>query len=157
MGAKHEFTQQIFTKTMSLQIWKPEHERAGRHFVYTSRYVLFFVGLLNQLNDRVNLDLLLKRIRRKPNDYLNHTKVWGEVCVTYIRVSSLRAPGESSAYLFCSFFDAWVKFQKAMKIQSSKPLATKILLLAPLDSKAGPIFQVPQLPQSPTSCVTQLS
>ena len=84
LGAKHEFTQQIFTKTMTLQVWKPEHERAGRHFVYTSRYVLFFVSLLNQLNDRASLDQLVRRIRRRPGDYLNHQQVWEQVVTTYI-------------------------------------------------------------------------
>jgi hypothetical protein len=86
LGAKHEFTQQIFTKTMTLQVWKPEHERAGRHFVYTSRYVKFFVELLSQINDRVNLDLLVRRIRRKPTEYLNHQDVWEEVVVKYVRL-----------------------------------------------------------------------
>ncbi|KAF7504557.1 hypothetical protein GJ744_002113 [Endocarpon pusillum] len=84
LGAKHEFTQQIFTKTMTLQVWKPEHERAGRHFIYTSRYVLFFVSLLNQLNDRASLDQLVRRIRRRPGDYLNHQQVWEQVVTTYI-------------------------------------------------------------------------
>jgi hypothetical protein len=84
LGAKHEFTQQIFTKTMVLQVWKPEFERAGRHFVYTSRYVLFVVSLLNQLNDRTSLDQLVRRIRRKPGDYLNHQQVWEQVITSYV-------------------------------------------------------------------------
>jgi tetratricopeptide (TPR) repeat protein len=84
LGAKHEFTQQIFTKTMTLQVWKPENERAGRHYVYTSRYVLFFVSLLNQLNDRASLDQLVRRIRRKPGDYLNHQQVWEQVITNYV-------------------------------------------------------------------------
>jgi tetratricopeptide (TPR) repeat protein len=84
LGAKHEFTQQIFTKTMALQVWKPEYERAGRHFVYTSRYVLFFVTLLSQLNDKNNMDQLVRRIRRRPGDYLNHQHVWEEVVSTYV-------------------------------------------------------------------------
>jgi hypothetical protein len=86
LGAKHEFTQQIFTKTMTLQVWKPEHERAGRHFVYTSRYVKFFVQLLSQIGDRPNLDLLVRRIRRKPTEYLNHQDVWEEVVVSYAKL-----------------------------------------------------------------------
>ena len=92
LGAKHEFTQQIFTKTMTIQVWKPEHERAGRHFVYTSRYVKFFVELLSQINDRTNLDLLVRRIRRKPTDYLNHQDVWEEVVITYVKL--LRRTGK---------------------------------------------------------------
>ncbi|ODH44848.1 hypothetical protein ACO22_00678 [Paracoccidioides brasiliensis] len=86
MAAKAEVSQQIFTKTMTLQVWRPENERAGRHFVYTTRYVYFFVGLLNQLNDRASLDSLIRRVRRKPNDYVNHTKLWEDMCFTYIKL-----------------------------------------------------------------------
>src|SRR6266480_1908679 len=50
IGARHELTQQMFTKTMQMQVWKPEYERPGRHFVYTSLYLRFFVRLLVQLN-----------------------------------------------------------------------------------------------------------
>ena len=84
LRAKHEFTKQIFTKTMTLQVWKPEHERAGRHFVYTSRYVLFFVSLLTQLNDRSTMDQLVRRIRRRPGDYLSHQQVWEQVITNYV-------------------------------------------------------------------------
>jgi hypothetical protein len=102
LGAKHEFTQQIFTKTMTLQVWKPEYERAGRHFVYTSRYVLFFVSLLNQLNDRTSLDQLVRRIRRKPGDYLNHLWIWEQVITSYVgllrRVAQVPAGHEEAVF-----------------------------------------------------------
>lgn len=86
LGAKHQFTQQIFTKTMTIQVWKPEHERPGRHYVYTGRYVAFFVHVLAQLNDRTNLDQLVRRIRRKTTDFLDHTKVWEDVATAYVRL-----------------------------------------------------------------------
>ncbi|EAS32430.1 transcriptional corepressor for histone genes (Hir3) [Coccidioides immitis RS] len=85
-AAKHELSQHIFTKTMTLQVWRPENERPGRHFVYTSRYVYFFVHIMDQLNDRTGLDLLLRRVRRKPNDYVNYTKLWEDICLTYIKL-----------------------------------------------------------------------
>ncbi|EAW09850.1 putative transcriptional corepressor of histone genes (Hir3) [Aspergillus clavatus NRRL 1] len=85
-AAKGELTQQIFTKTMTIQVWKPEFERPGRHFVYTTRYVYFFVNLLDQLDDRVNLDQLLRRVRKKQGDFINHPKLWEDVCLTYARV-----------------------------------------------------------------------
>lgn len=85
-GAKHEFTQQIFTKTMSIQVWRPENERAGRHFVYTSRYVMFFAGILFQLNDRTNLEALAKRIRKRSQDFVDHATVWHKVCTAYLEV-----------------------------------------------------------------------
>ncbi len=87
MGAKHEFTQQIFTKTMTLQVWKPENERAGRHYVYTSEYVTFFVQVLLQQNDRFNLEALVRRVRRRPNDFFRHNKVWQDICISYLKVN----------------------------------------------------------------------
>ena len=86
LGAKHEFTQQIFTKTMTYQVWKPERERAGRHYIFTGKYVTFFAHLLDQLQDRTNLDQLVRRVRRKYHDFIDHTAVWEHLATTYVRL-----------------------------------------------------------------------
>ena len=86
LGAKHELTQQIFTKTMSIQVWKPEHERPGRHFVYTSRYVHFLIKLLIQLGDRASLEALGRRVRKKPGDFVDHASIWAEVCNAHLKL-----------------------------------------------------------------------
>jgi hypothetical protein len=91
-GAKHELTQQMFTKTMTVQVWKPEHERPGRHFVYTSRYTKFFVHLLDQTGDKANLEALAKRVRRKQTDFFEHYKLWNDLCLRYLKV--LRRVGQ---------------------------------------------------------------
>lgn len=83
-GAKHELTQQMFTKTMTVQVWKPEYERPGRHFVYTSRYTLFFIKLLVQTGDKANFEALAKRVRRKQTDFSEHSKLWQELCSQYL-------------------------------------------------------------------------
>ncbi|KAF2457884.1 hypothetical protein BDY21DRAFT_343050 [Lineolata rhizophorae] len=85
-GVKHELTQQIFTKTMVMQVWRPENERPGRHFVYTTRYLRFFLRILVQLEDRMNLEQLAKRVRRKTNDFYEHAKVWQELCTAYLKL-----------------------------------------------------------------------
>ncbi|QDS75781.1 hypothetical protein FKW77_008870 [Venturia effusa] len=92
MEVRHELTQQMFTKTMVLQVWRPENERSGRHFVYTSRYVRFFVRVLVQLKDRENLEMLAKRLRRKLHEFFEHTKLWQETCLAYLKM--LRKAGE---------------------------------------------------------------
>lgn len=74
---------------MTIQVWKPEFERPGRHFVYTTRYVYFFVTLLDQLSDRASLDQLLRKIRKKQSDFVNHTRLWEDVSTTYARVRGL--------------------------------------------------------------------
>lgn len=86
MGAKHELTQQMFTKTMVLNVWRPDSERAGRHFVYTARYTRFFVGILEQLNDRANLEMLARRVRRRTGEIFEHSLVWQEICHSYLKL-----------------------------------------------------------------------
>ncbi|KAJ5577670.1 uncharacterized protein N7459_006634 [Penicillium hispanicum] len=84
-AAKQELSQ-IFTKTLTIQVWRPENERPGRHFVYTTRYVYFFASLLDQLDDRPSLDQLLRRVRKKQGDFINHTKLWEDICLTYAKM-----------------------------------------------------------------------
>lgn len=85
-AAKHELTQQMFTKTMAVQVWRHENERPGRHFVFTSRYTRFFNQLLDQTNDKTNMELLLKRVRRKQHDFFEHSKLWQAICEQYLRL-----------------------------------------------------------------------
>ncbi|KAJ5266964.1 Tetratricopeptide-like helical [Penicillium angulare] len=84
-AAKHEMSQ-IFTKTLTIQVWRPEFERPGRHFVYTTRYVYFFVDLLDQLDDRASLDQLLRRVRKKQGDFINHGQLWEDICLAYAKM-----------------------------------------------------------------------
>ena len=86
LGAKHELTQQIFTKTMTIQVWKPDNERAGRHFVYTGRYVSFFVQILFKLKDKDSLEVLARRIRKRGGDFFNHADIWQELSFAYLTV-----------------------------------------------------------------------
>jgi tetratricopeptide (TPR) repeat protein len=92
--AKHELTQQMFTKTMAVQVWKPENERPGRHFVYTTRYTKFFIELLDLTGDKTNFEALAKRVRRKQTDFFEHQKLWQDLCLRYIRM--LRKMGSVS-------------------------------------------------------------
>lgn len=71
---------------MLSQVWKPDNERPGRHFVYTGRYVSFLVRLLYQLNDRTSLEALAKKYRKRSADFFNHTRIWEEVCKAYFKV-----------------------------------------------------------------------
>ncbi|KAK5239938.1 Histone transcription regulator 3 [Cryomyces antarcticus] len=134
-AAKHELTQQTFTKTMVIQVWKPEYERAGRHFVYTSDYLLFFVRILEQLRDRASLEALAKRVRRKPNEFHRHTTVWQTLCQSYVRLTGAnRFSGGSETFL-----TVW-------KLPSSAKSTKISSLLAKAHSKSGPTMQRTSLP-----------
>ncbi len=60
--------------------------RHGRHYVYKSRYTLFFIKLLAQINDRASLEVLVKRIRKRPSEYFDFPKVWADVSQEYFKV-----------------------------------------------------------------------
>ena len=77
---------------MNIQVWRPEHERAGRHFVYTTRYVNFFVRLLIQLGDTTTLEALAKKIRKKAGDFIGHADLWDSICGQYLAL--LRSRGD---------------------------------------------------------------
>ena len=85
-GARYELTQQMFTKTMVLQVWRPDAERPGRHFVYTTRYTRFFVKILEALQDRTNLEQLARRVRRRNHELFEHTAVWQDITNAYLRI-----------------------------------------------------------------------
>ncbi|TGO26087.1 hypothetical protein BPAE_0066g00130 [Botrytis paeoniae] len=84
--ARSEFRESIFTKTMSMQVWKPEAERPGRHFVYMRRYALFMARLLFLTDDKPNMELLAKRVRKRAVDYFKFGDVWNECCTIYLRL-----------------------------------------------------------------------
>ena len=92
MGAKHELTQQMFTKTMTIQVWKPEHERPGRHFVFTASYTRFFIQILEELNDRASLEALARRVRRRAGEYYEHLDLWHILSSSYLK--ALRRYGQ---------------------------------------------------------------
>jgi hypothetical protein len=91
-AARAELKESMFTKTMVVQVWKPEFERPGRHCVYMERYVKFMIKLLWLLEDKPNMEALVKRVRKKQVDYYHFTEVWTECCTIYIKL--LRRAGQ---------------------------------------------------------------
>lgn len=47
-----------------VNIWKPNLERAGKHFVYTYQYVMFYLDMLERKGDYNSIGLVCKKIRR---------------------------------------------------------------------------------------------
>ncbi|KAK5169573.1 Histone transcription regulator 3 [Saxophila tyrrhenica] len=125
MGAKHELTKQMFTKTMVLQVWRPDFERAGRHFVYTARYTRLFVRILEQLKDRSNLEMLARRVRRRPNEIFEHSLVWQEICFAYLRLlrghSGVQEGLETSTFSNIAYEDFLARKDLLEKWMSSPP------------------------------------
>ena len=89
VNAKAAFSvlrESMFTKTMVMNVWKCDAERPGRHHVYTEQYIRFMVRILAVLNDRINLEMVLRRIRKKGVDFYHFQELWQSCVLTYIKL-----------------------------------------------------------------------
>ncbi|KAK0714701.1 hypothetical protein B0H67DRAFT_553369 [Lasiosphaeris hirsuta] len=89
LAAKAAFSvlrESMFTKTMVMNVWKCDAERPGRHHVYTEQYVRFMARLLAVMNDRVSLEMVLRRIRKKGIDFYHFNELWQSCVLTYVKL-----------------------------------------------------------------------
>ncbi|KAK0726452.1 hypothetical protein B0T21DRAFT_350584 [Apiosordaria backusii] len=76
----------MFTKTMVMNVWKCDAERPGRHYVYTWRYIKYVAKLLATLNDRTNLEAVLRRIRKRGADFYYFNELWQYCVQIYVKL-----------------------------------------------------------------------
>ena len=76
----------MFTKTMVMNVWKCDAERPGRHHVYTERYIRYMARLLAVMNDRANLEAVLRRIRKKGVDFYHFNELWQHGVQIYLKM-----------------------------------------------------------------------
>ncbi|EAA27687.3 hypothetical protein GE21DRAFT_5990 [Neurospora crassa] len=76
----------MFTKTMVMNVWKCDAERPGRHHVYTEQYIRYMARLLAVMNDRANLEAVLRRIRKKGVDFYHFSELWQHGVQIYLKM-----------------------------------------------------------------------
>ncbi|KAH6610032.1 histone transcription regulator 3 [Trichoderma cornu-damae] len=76
----------MFTKTMVMNVWKCDAERPGRHHVFTEQYVRFMTNLLVVMSDKTNLEQLLRRLRKKGADFYHFVDLWQSCCNAYLKL-----------------------------------------------------------------------
>lgn len=64
-----------------LHIWKPEFERAGKHFQFMYEYLVFFVDLLDKTDDTDAIITVGKKLRRFNNGMVRHFDAWESTCL----------------------------------------------------------------------------
>lgn len=69
-----------------LQLWKPEHERPGKHFVYMYQYTQFYITMLKHENDLTALTLLFPKLRRANSTMLLLYFAWELICSSYCNI-----------------------------------------------------------------------
>lgn len=65
-----------------VNIWKPEFEPPGKHFVYTHKYILYYIMLVDCLADFQKLLLFTKKLRRYGAGMINLNEAWEAACAT---------------------------------------------------------------------------
>ena len=65
-GALEEMENMVSIKASKnlINIWKPEYERPGKHFVYAHDYLVFYITLLLEKSDFNSIALVIKKVRR---------------------------------------------------------------------------------------------
>ncbi|CCE61705.1 hypothetical protein TPHA_0B00330 [Tetrapisispora phaffii CBS 4417] len=87
-GAIKEIETMMSLKTMNknlINIWKPDFERPGKHFVYTYQYITFYIDLLFIKKDHISIGLIAKKIRRFSSGMAYSSEVIKKSVTTYIR------------------------------------------------------------------------
>lgn len=73
-GAMKEMNKLLALKSVNknvVNIWKPENELPGKHFVYAYQYVLFYMDLLNEKHDFMAIGGMVKKLRRFGSGMIN--------------------------------------------------------------------------------------
>ncbi|KAF3767063.1 histone transcription regulator 3, partial [Cryphonectria parasitica EP155] len=76
----------MVTKTMAINVWKCDAERPGRHHVFTEQYVRYIIHLLTLTHDRVNMEALLRKIRKKGADFYHFIDLWASCVQAYTKL-----------------------------------------------------------------------
>jgi len=51
-----------------------------------TKYASFVARIFEETDDLEGMEILARRIRRKPNEYYEHTALWEEVCGLHLKV-----------------------------------------------------------------------
>ncbi|KAF3913472.1 hypothetical protein AA313_de0205745 [Arthrobotrys entomopaga] len=75
-------------KNQLYTIWKPENERPGRHYVYVHQYLMFWIQMLGETNDKPTLEGLVKKLKKQgpAGGCWKQPDVWDKVVITYAKV-----------------------------------------------------------------------
>lgn len=84
LQAKTELVPSLFKASGDWHVWRPEYERAGRHFAYTAQYVDLYSQILESIRDLSSFEILLRKLNKKSNDVFEHHLAWRRVVVRYV-------------------------------------------------------------------------
>ncbi|KAI8333838.1 hypothetical protein BC941DRAFT_106385 [Chlamydoabsidia padenii] len=69
-----------------VNIWRSEHERPGKHFVFNRQYVTFLIDLAKETNDLDTLKNMCRKLKRASTTLLKEDEGFKEALSAYIEV-----------------------------------------------------------------------
>jgi len=146
--------QHVYNKAYTITIWKPENERPGRHWVYMTKYASFVAHIFEETNNLEGMEILARRIRKKPNEYYEHVALWEEIVGLHLKVSYLTSLISIQHYTNTpspSFIAATPACPMASPTSSSSTSRSTTLAPKPSSLTNGPSTHLPPT-HSKTSC-----
>lgn len=119
-GIARELMSKFFSLKSSsrtfLQLWKPEHERPGKHFVYMYQYTQLFIKLLRLNSDLSSLISLLPKVRKANSTMVSLYFAWERICsatCNLVRRTCLIADGFVERFLCMNSYALFMYSAKA--------------------------------------------
>lgn len=104
------------SKTL-VSIWKPEHERPGKHFHYTFQYALFYIVLLARQQNLVALIQMLPKLRRSNSTMISLYTAWEALCTSICKIVRELLPVSDSfteSFLQRTSYQSFIYHSKSM-------------------------------------------
>ncbi|GBB84189.1 hypothetical protein RclHR1_10810004 [Rhizophagus clarus] len=85
------FHLKLTSKTF-MNVWKPEFERSGRHFIYVHEYISFFIDLARATLDYDLLSKMSEKLRKASNIILKDGIIQTKLADAYKHVEQMKKP-----------------------------------------------------------------
>lgn len=108
-----------------LSIWRPEHERPGRHYHYAYCYTNLYMKMLLEQEDMEAIRNFMRRVRRAVPNILNHRDIWDTLCNQYLVLSLEKNEiASEDPSRFVDSIETTVFNETANRIESATALST---------------------------------
>ncbi|CAI1525246.1 hypothetical protein SEUBUCD646_0J03310 [Saccharomyces eubayanus] len=101
-GALKEMDSLISAKSVNknlVNIWKPDFERPGKHFIYTYQYLVLYLDLLFAMKDFNTTGLVIKKLRRFGSGTVNINELLERAISVYTQSAKIKLQLQDKSYV----------------------------------------------------------
>ncbi|CAI4045405.1 hypothetical protein SUVZ_10G3210 [Saccharomyces uvarum] len=101
-GALKEMDCLISAKSVNknlVNIWKPDFERPGKHFIYTYQYLILYLDLLFAMKDFNTAGLVIKKLRRFGSGTVNINELLERAISVYTQSAKIKLQLQDKSYV----------------------------------------------------------